>query len=128
MFGLAGCIKNKLNGLAREKRAKDILERRYGKENILNERTLRGADGKKAIDPLTQEGRRVDFVVKGKDGVWRPIEITSMTNKGNKANQIAKEVGIQAELAKKGSDVFVRHPKTRELIPIQGTSKVIGVR
>ena len=127
-FGLAGCIKNKLDGLAREQRAKNILERRYGKENVLSERTLRGADGRKAIDPLTREGRRVDFVVKGKDGVWRPIEVTSMTNKGNKANQIAKEVGIRTELAKNGSDVFVRHPKTKELIPIQGTSKVIGAR
>ena len=40
-FGLAGCIKNKLDGLAREQQAKNILERRYNRENTLSERTFR---------------------------------------------------------------------------------------
>ena len=120
-FGLAGCIKNKLDGLAREQRAKNILERRYGKENVLSERTLRGADGRKAIDPLTKEGRRVDFVVKGKDGVWRPIEVTSMT--ADKAAQLAKERNINAL----GGN-FIRHPKTKELIKINGISKIIRTK
>ncbi|MER0227202.1 hypothetical protein ABRZ26_22385 [Brenneria sp. L4-2C] len=35
------CIQNKVDGTAREKRAQGILERRYGKENVLSERYLR---------------------------------------------------------------------------------------
>ena len=83
--------------------------------------TLRGAEGRKAIDPLTQEGRRVDFVVKGKDGVWRPIEVTSMT--ADKAAQLAKERNINAL----GGN-FIRHPKTKELIKINGISKIIRTK
>ncbi|SMB87932.1 RHS repeat-associated core domain-containing protein [Pasteurella testudinis DSM 23072] len=117
-FGLAGCLKNKVDGLAREKRAQDILERRYGKENVLRERILRDANGKKVLDPLTNSGRRVDFVVKGKDGVWRPIEITSKT--APKFEQLAKETRISSI-----GGTFVRNPITKELIPIEGISKVI---
>ena len=118
MFGLAGCIKNKLDGLAREKRAKEILERRYGKENVLSERILRDASGRKVLDPMTNSGRRVDFVVKGKDGNWKPVEITSM--KAPKVEQLAKEARIQSL-----GGTFMRHPKTKEIIPISGISTVI---
>ena len=45
--------------------AKDILEKRYGKENVLSERYLRDNKGKSVKDPLTGERRRIDFVVKG---------------------------------------------------------------
>ena len=116
-FGLK-CIKNKVDGMAREKRAKEILERRYGKENVLSERLLRDANGKKVLDPLTQSGRRVDFVVKGRDGVWRPVEITSMT--APKYEQLAKEARIQNI-----GGTFIRNPKNKELIPIEGLSTVL---
>lgn len=121
LFGLAGCIKNKLDGLAREKRAKDILERRYGKENVLSERILRDSMGNKVVDPFTNSGRRVDFVVRGKDGLWRPVEITSMT--APKAEQLAKEARIQ-ELG----GIFVRNPTTKEMIQIDGISTVIRAK
>ncbi|MDO4431526.1 MAG: RHS repeat-associated core domain-containing protein [Lonepinella koalarum] len=62
-YGL-DCIQNKKDGTAREKRAKAILERHYGKDNVISEKILRDKDGKKVIDPLTLKGRRVDFIVK----------------------------------------------------------------
>jgi len=73
------CIKNKEDGMAREARAKDVLERRYGKGNVISERYLRDSSGKSVKDPLTGERRRIDFVIKGKDGIWRPVEVTSQT-------------------------------------------------
>lgn len=114
LFGLAGCIKNKLDGLAREKRAKDILERRYGKENVLSERILRDSMGNKVVEPFTNSGRRVD-------GVWKPVEITSMT--APKAEQLAKEAIIQ-ELG----EIFVRNTTTKEMIQIDGISTVIRAK
>ena len=73
------CIPNKVAGTAREARAKEIFGKRYGKQNVLSERYLRTADGKIAKDPLTGEGRRLDFVVKNSDGSGTAKEITSLT-------------------------------------------------
>lgn len=58
----------------------------------MSEKTLRTADGKKAIDPVTGTGRRVDHVVI-KDGRGKPIEVTSKT--ANKDIQLAKEARIR---------------------------------
>ncbi|WP_133648435.1 RHS repeat-associated core domain-containing protein [Paraburkholderia flava] len=115
------CIKNKEDGLAREARAKDILEQRYGKENVLSERYLRDANGKSVKDPITGERRRVDFVVKGQDGVWRPVEITSQT--APKFDQLAKELRIREM-----GGTFAKNPNTGEIIPVDGVSRVIRAR
>lgn len=39
-------IKNKEDGMTREASAKGVLERRYGKEDVISERYLRDASGK----------------------------------------------------------------------------------
>ena len=49
-----------------------------------SERYLRDNKGKSVKDPLTGERRRIDFVVKGQDGKWRPVEVTSRTGALNK--------------------------------------------
>ncbi|RKP46385.1 RHS repeat-associated core domain-containing protein [Trinickia fusca] len=115
------CIKNKEDGMAREARAKDVLERRYGKENVISERYLRDASGKSVKDPLTGERRRIDFVVKGQDGVWRPVEITSQT--APKFDQLSKELRIREM-----GGTFARDPNTGNLVPVDGISRLIRVR
>ena len=61
--------------------------------SIERERLLRDANGKKAIDPETGTGRRIDYVV-DKDGkVVDSIEVTSKT--APKDDQIAKEARIR---------------------------------
>nr|WP_240155428.1 RHS repeat-associated core domain-containing protein [Pantoea multigeneris] len=115
------CIQNKIDGTAREIRSQAILERRYGKDNVLRERYLRDMNGKSVKDPMTGERRRIDFVVKGQDGKWRPVEITSRTT--TKDAQLDKELRIH-----EAGGVFVRNPNTRELIQLDDISTVIRVR
>ncbi|PIT17302.1 hypothetical protein BGI32_03015 [Snodgrassella alvi] len=117
------CIPNKKAGMKREQRAKDILEKRYGKKNVLSERYLRDNKGKSVKDPLTGERRRIDFVVKGQDGKWRPVEVTSRTGALNKGPQIAKE-----ERIREAGGVFVKNKNTGQLIQLDDVSTVIGVK
>ncbi|MEE3664892.1 hypothetical protein V2I52_23790 [Brenneria sp. g21c3] len=44
--------------MAREKRAQAILEKRYGKENVLSESCLRDSTGRSVKDPLMGKKRR----------------------------------------------------------------------
>ena len=116
------CIKNKKDGLAREERAKEIYERRYGKDNVISEKTLRDANGKSVKDPITGEKRRLDFIVKGKDGKWRAKEVTSKT--ADKRDQLAKESRIRQE-----GGTYIRNPKNKkELIYVENLSTVVRAR
>ncbi|MCG8711053.1 RHS repeat-associated core domain-containing protein [Brenneria sp. 4F2] len=119
-LGLA-CIPNKKAGMAREKRAQEILERRYGKENVLSERYLRDFTGRSVKDPLTGERRRIDFVVKGQDGQWRPVEVTSRT--APKGPQIRKE-----ERIRDAGGIFVKNKNTGELIQLDDISVIIRTK
>jgi RHS repeat-associated protein len=115
------CIKNKEDGMAREARAKDVLERRYGKGNVISERYLRDSSGKSVKDPLTGERRRIDFVIKGKDGIWRPMEVTSQT--APKFDQLSKELRIREM-----GGTFARDPNSGALVSVEGISKIIRVK
>ncbi|CAI8880618.1 Rhs family protein [Pseudomonas sp. IT-P74] len=115
------CIPNKVAGSAREARAKAIFEKRYGKKNVLGERYLRNAEGKIVKDPLTGEGRRVDFVVKNTDGSGTAKEITNLT--ASKFAQLEKEMRIR-----EAGGVFVREPGTKKLIEVTDVSTVIRAR
>ncbi len=114
------CIPKKVAGTAREARVGKKLDSQFGKENVLRERYLRGADGKivKGPDGIA---RRVDFVVRRKDGSWSPIEVTSKT--AEKTAQIAKESDIQQV-----GGVFVRNSKTKELVELSDVSRIIRVK
>jgi hypothetical protein len=113
------CIPNKVAGTAREAGVGQKLRAAFGKENVLSERYLRNSAGKIVRDS-NGSARRVDFVVKGKDGAWRPVEVTSKT--ASKDAQIAKEEEIR-ELG----GIFVRDPKAKELIELSGISRLIRV-
>ncbi|MBI6732898.1 RHS domain-containing protein, partial [Pseudomonas amygdali] len=115
------CIPNKVAGMAREARAKELYGKRYGKENVLSERYLRNADGKIAKDPLTGEARRVDFVIKNSDGSGTAKEITSLT--ADKTGQLSKETRIREV-----GGTFVRDPKTKKLIEVRDVSTVVRAR
>ena len=121
-WGLA-CLPNKKAGMERERRARDVFERRYGKDNVLSERYLRDANGKSVKDPLTGERRRIDFIIKNQDGKWKAVEITSRPNVAKKNLQLAKEERIREQ-----GGIFVKNKKTGELIHLDNLSTVSGVK
>jgi hypothetical protein len=61
--GGARVVANRKMGTGRENLVAVELSEQYPGANVLAERFLRLADGKRAIDPLTGTGRRIDFVV-----------------------------------------------------------------
>lgn len=89
-------IKNKQDGLAREKEVEEELKEKYPESEgyeILREASLRDKDGNIARDPETGEGRRIDFVVIKDGKVVDSVEVTSKT--ADKTEQTAKEERIR---------------------------------
>lgn len=89
-------IKNKTDGLAREKEVAEELEKKYPKEEgyeIISEAYLRDKDGNIVRDPETGEARRIDFVVVKDGKVVDSVEVTSKT--ADKTAQNAKEKRIR---------------------------------
>ena len=89
-------IKNKLDGLAREKEVAEELKEKYPTEEgyqIIPEAYLRDKDGNIVKDPVTGEARRVDFMVVKDGKVVDSIEVTSKT--ADKTEQTAKEERIR---------------------------------
>ena len=89
-------IPNKKDGLRRENKVQSELQEKYPESEgykIESERLLRDSNGKKAIDPETGTGRRVDFVVDKDGNIVDSIEVTSKT--ADKTAQIAKETRIR---------------------------------
>ena len=93
----SGLIKNKEDGLAREKEVQEELEKQYPPEQgyqIVSEVYLRDENGNIVKDPETGEARRIDFVVVKDGKVVDSIEVTSTT--ADKTAQTAKENRIRA--------------------------------
>lgn len=89
-------IKNKMDGLAREKEVAEELKSKYPPEKgyqIVSEVYLRDKDGNIVKDTVTGEARRVDFIVVKNGKVVDSIEVTSKT--ANKMEQSAKEERIR---------------------------------
>lgn len=89
-------IKNKQDGLRREKEVEEELKEKYPEEEgyeILSEVYLRDKDGKIVKDPITGEARRIDFVILKDGKVVASIEVTSKT--ADKTDQTAKENRIR---------------------------------
>ena len=89
-------IKNKVDGLAREKEVREELEKRYPEEEgyqIISEAYLRDKDGNIVKDPVTGEASRIDYVVVKDGKVVDSIEVTSQT--ADKTEQTAKEERIR---------------------------------
>ena len=106
--------KNRLDGENREETAFDDIQKEFPESEgftVEREQYLRDIDGKICKDPLTDEARRVDFVV-SKDGqVVKSIEVTSQT--APKDLQIAKEDRIR-----EAGGNYIKDRNTGELIEI----------
>lgn len=83
----------------------------------MRKRYLRDADGKIVSDQFGI-ARRVDFVVKGKDGKGTAVEVMSKT--ADKRLQIAKERDIR-----NSGGVYVRDPNTGKLVEVVSVSRVM---
>jgi hypothetical protein len=100
-----------VSGDARE--AAELADRKAANANASSqrERYLRTADGKKAVDPLTGGGRRIDFAVVEEGVATELVETTSLT--ANKAERIAKEARIRAT-----GGTFISDQSTKVLIDV----------
>lgn len=103
---------NHIDGSLREEEVRKELERMYPETegySILEQVTLRDADGNVVRDAETGEARRLDFVVVDKEGkVVKSIEVTSLT--ANKDYQSAKEERIRQQ----GGN-YIKNPETGQL-------------
>ncbi|MCF1492672.1 hypothetical protein GOZ83_06420 [Agrobacterium vitis] len=109
--------RNAIDGAARETVALAQLEKLNPGSRIFTQRYLRDANGKIVKDPVTGEGRRLDIVVV-KGGKGTSYEITSQT--APKLLQLQKE----GRILDAGGN-YIRAPGTKELIPVEGLSKVM---
>ena len=102
---------NAKQGRDRENRVQGKLEGAFKNANVQRESYLRTADGKRAIDPLTGQGRRIDHAVIENDTVRYLVETTSKT--ADKRDQILKENRIR-----ENSGTFIRDRSTGQLIDV----------
>lgn len=89
-------IKNKQDGLERERKVEEELKSQYPESegyDVLSEVYLRDKNGSIVKDPVTGEARRIDFVVVKGEKVVDSIEVTSKT--ADKTEQSAKEARIR---------------------------------
>ena len=119
-------LSNKELGIFREQRVQAKLESRFGKENVLREKLLLDKNGNKIIDPITEKGRRIDFIVLNNDGTAKfSVEVTSrnQVRTGGKIQQIQKENRIRRE-----GGIFVRDPDSGRLIDVSKVrTRIVGV-
>lgn len=90
-------IQNKQEGMRREIEASSDLNQKYPEDKgykVAPETYLRDENGKIVKDPVTGEGRRLDFVVTKDGKIVDSVEVTSKT--ADKTEQSAKEERIRA--------------------------------
>jgi hypothetical protein len=116
-----GIQTNSASGAAREAEELAALEAQYPTASVQRERYLRTAEGSRAIDPMTGEGRRIDFAVIEGSKVLDLVETTSET--ANKAAQIAKENRIR-----EAGGTFIRDKISRALIDVTDIATRISRR
>lgn len=76
-----GVRANQLAGTSREALVRSELATQYPNAVVQNEVYLRTANGKRAIDPLSGEGRRIDFVVIQNGRALDSVEVTKWLGK-----------------------------------------------
>jgi hypothetical protein len=114
-------IPNLLVGIRRQDEVLERLKALFPDKIIQRENYLRTADGKKAIDPLTGEGRRVDFsVIDPATRTAKTVEVT-----GPNVNKALQE-GKEKRILDSGGE-FVRNRKTGELCRVEGICERIDV-
>lgn len=111
-------VNNKIAGTEREVLSKQNLIKKYGEDAVQSEQYLRDVTGKKAKDPLTGKGRRIDNVVIKKGKAIESIETTSLT--ANKNAQILKENRIR-----NSGGTYIKDRNTGNLVDFKNTSTKI---
>jgi hypothetical protein len=85
---------------------------------VQDERMLRNDEGKKVVDPVSGEGRRVDHAVIDREAnTAKTYETTGMNV--DKTEQLAKEQRIRD-----AGGTFIRDKETKKLVPVEGVSTV----
>lgn len=107
-------VANARAGRRRESLVFHRVKVQYPGATVQRQITLRTSNGKRAIDPLTGEGRRVDFAAIKDGHALDLIEATSMTSR--KAAQIAKETRIR-----QNGGNFIKDRSSGHLIDIAQT-------
>lgn len=100
-------VENKRAGVAREEKVLKTLSKKYKAKDgydVIREAIIRDANGNPIIDTVTNQARRIDFVVTKGEKAIESVEVTSKT--ANKAAQIAKEARIRDT-----GKVFVKNSK-----------------
>lgn len=109
----------KCASLLREDAARCILADKYPNERIQSETLLRNRDGSVAIDPVTKQGRRIDFVLFTEGNFTRRIEVTSQF--ADKRAQIVMErriLTLHSNGRRRTGPVYVYDRQMRRLVPV----------
>ena len=112
-------IPQKCAGLLREDAARRILSSKYPNERIQSETYLLNRDGTRAIDPVTKQARRIDFVLFNNGNFTRRFEITSQF--ANKRAQLAIEQRILTRYAngqRRKGPVYVYDRQFKRMVPV----------
>lgn len=112
-------IPQKCAGLLREDAARRILASRYPNERIQAETYLLNRDGTRAIDPVTRQARRIDFVLFSEGNFTRRIEVTSQH--ANKRAQLAIEQRILTRHSngrRRTGPVYVFDRQNKRMVPV----------
>lgn len=112
---------NQEAGYIREAEELASLKLQNPRASIQQERYLRDANGRIVKDPVTGEGRRIDFAVIEDGQVKRLVETTSLT--ASKTAQTFKENRIRA-----AGGSYIRDQKTRKLIDVSKVRTEISRR
>lgn len=107
--------KNKYDGIEREEKVLKDLINEHGEDNVIREALIRDKNGIPIKDLVTNEARRIDFIVKQGEKIIKSIEVTSET--ASKSLQMAKELRI-LEQAKKMGGAFIKDLKSGELLEL----------
>ncbi|MEQ1718286.1 MAG: hypothetical protein ABL907_20275, partial [Hyphomicrobium sp.] len=119
-------IPQKCAGLRREAAAQRILAGKYPNERVQSETYLLNRNGRRARDPKTGKGRRVDFVLFSREGYTRRYEVTSQN--ADKRAQLAREQRILIQRrngARRTGPVYVRDRSTGSLVPVRSESSTV---
>ncbi len=118
-------VKNKRAGVAREEKVLKRLLKKYKTKNgyeVVREAIIRDAQGNPIIDSVTNQARRIDFVVTNGNKVVDSIEVTSRT--ASKVAQVAKE-----ERIRKAGNVFIKNSKGSLIeLPKDAVTRIVRLK
>lgn len=86
-------VKNAIEGRIRERMVDADLRKSFPNAVVQNQSTIVDQSGKKVVDPITEQGRRLDHVVI-EDGVVRKI-VETTSQSARKVEQLNKEDRIR---------------------------------